>query len=205
MKSTFVVGITGCSGSGKTFILNSILSHFHSDEIAIVSQDNYYLPGEKVPMDENGVINYDLPESIHLGGFQEDIIKIKQGERLSKMEYTYNNPAKSPRLIETTPAPIIFVEGIFIFSHEIIDNELDYRIYVEAESNIRLNRRIQRDLTERGYDSDDVNYRYRNHVMPAYKKYVEPFRHKADLIIENNDLTTPVLHDLVTFLKTKSR
>jgi uridine kinase len=121
------------------------------------------------------------------------------------MEYTYNNPAKSPRLIETTPAPIIFVEGIFIFSHEIIDNELDYRIYVEAESNIRLNRRIQRDLTERGYDSDDVNYRYRNHVMPAYKKYVEPFRHKADLIIENNDLTTPVLHDLVTFLKTKSR
>ncbi|HEX9650720.1 MAG TPA: uridine kinase [Cyclobacteriaceae bacterium] len=205
MKSTFVVGITGCSGSGKTFILNSILSHFHTDEIAIVSQDNYYLPGEKVPMDENGIINYDLPESIHLGGFQEDIIKIKQGERLSKMEYTYNNPAKSPRLIETTPAPIIFVEGIFIFSHEIIDNELDYRIYVEAESNIRLNRRIQRDLTERGYDSDDVNYRYRNHVMPAYKKYVEPFRHKADLIIENNDLTTPVLHDLVTFLKTKSR
>ena len=205
MKSSFIVGITGCSGSGKTFILNSISSHFQNGEIAIVSQDNYYLPGENQPVDKNGIINYDLPESIHLADFQQDIVKIKQGERLSKLEYAYNNPAKSPRVIQTLPAPIIFVEGIFIFSHEGINSELDYRIYIEAESSIRLDRRIQRDFTERGYDSDDVNYRYRNHVMPAFKKYIEPFREKADLIIENNDATPPILDNLVTFLKTKSQ
>lgn len=200
----FVVGLTGGSGSGKTFILKYLLDQLSGSKASALCQDNYYIARENQPTDENGIKNFDLPESISLSEFHSDLRKLKSGEQLSRREYTYNNPGVKPSVIEIKPAPILFVEGIFIFSDARIDGELDYRIFVEAKTDIMLDRRLKRDFIERGYDEDDVNYRYHNHVIPTYNEYIGPYKHKADVIIQNNQHQQPDLTAILSFLNAKT-
>ena len=102
-------------------------------------------------------------------------------------EYTFNNPDVEPKTISYAPAPIILIEGLFVFYHPSVMNRLDLRVFVEAEDHIRLARRIKRDGKERGYPVDEVLDMYLKFVAPMYRKYVEPFKHDCDIIIPNND------------------
>jgi len=203
MNSSYVLGITGCSGSGKTHFLNSLLEHLPSGSVGLISQDNYYIPRQNQPVDENGIKNFDLPESINLDQFRQDIIAVRGGQTIEREEYTYNNPKKKSRKIILKPAPILIIEGIFIFSFEEIKKLIDLNIYIDAKDHIRLKRRIKRDNEERGYDLEDVLYRYENHVIPTFEKYIAPFKSQADLIIPNDNDFSSALQVLVSFLKTK--
>ncbi len=203
MSKPFVVGITGCSGSGKTYFLKKMLEYFSKDEICLISQDNYYIPRDKQPVDQNGIKNFDSPDSIDLEEYLLDIIRLIDGETVNRQEYTYNNPDKMPETIILKSAPIILAEGIFVFSFEKVSRLFDFKIFIEAKDHVRLTRRIVRDNEERGYDLDDVLYRYRNHVIPTYEKYIEPFRSISDIIIPNNDQSDNALEVLVAYLKSK--
>src|SRR5690606_12096994 len=109
-------------------------------------------------------------------------------------EYTFNNPALKPKTIETKPAPVLIVEGLFIFFYEEINSLLDHRIFLHAEPDIALQRRLKRDLIERGYNEEDVRYKWVNHVMPAYRRYLLRFREQCDRIILNNtDDPAPII------------
>jgi uridine kinase len=108
------------------------------------------------------------------------------GETVLQKEYTFNNPSVEPKLLEIRPAPIVIVEGLFILHFEEISELLDLKIFIETDEEIALQRRLKRDLLERGYPEGDVLYKWNNHVMPAYKMYLLPFKDECDEIITNN-------------------
>ncbi|MBP9925212.1 MAG: uridine kinase [Cyclobacteriaceae bacterium] len=205
MKKPFTIGITGGSGSGKTYFLQGLSSAFKANEICLISQDNYYKPRDQQPIDENGVKNFDLPVSIDREAFQLDLLKLKSGQSVSKTEYVFNNPMAEKKQLEFIAAPILVVEGLFVQYFEEISNELDLRIFIEAKDHVKLGRRIKRDQVERGYDIDDVLYRYQYHVMPVYEQLIEPLKHQADLVIPNNSKFERALDVLVGYLKSKLR
>lgn len=154
--------------------------------MCLISQDHYYRTRDQQPIDVNGIRNFDLPESIDHLGLEQDLIKLLSGQAVQKQEYTYNNPDAHPGMLEFSPAPVIIVEGLFVQYFEEIRRLLDLRLFIEAKDHVKLSRRIRRDQVERGYDLDDVLYRYQNHVMPVYETLIEPLKHQADLIIPNN-------------------
>ncbi|MFC3196312.1 uridine kinase [Parapedobacter deserti] len=185
-KRPYVAGIAGSSGSGKTFFLNCFLNHFAAHEVALISQDDYYIPANTKTQEENKLYNFDLPTAIDREAFYRDIDSLFSGHTIYREEYTFNNPAIKPRIRETRPAPILIVEGLFIFYYEEVNALLDHRIFLHADEEVALQRRLSRDLLERGYNGDDVRYKWVNHVMPAYHRYLLPFRDQCDRVIMNN-------------------
>ena len=185
-KSPYIVGISGGSASGKTSFLKELSTAFPDDLLCIVSQDNYYKPKEQQQKDENGEINFDLPESINRQAFHNDLVRLIQGQEVRIKEYTFNNAGKQSSEIILNPAPIIIMEGLFIFYYEEIRALLDLKVYIDARDELKLQRRIKRDHDERGYGHESVLYQWNNHVMPSYHTYLRPFRDDADLIVTNN-------------------
>ncbi|MEK6783071.1 MAG: uridine kinase [Bacteroidota bacterium] len=201
MNKPFTIGITGGSGAGKTYFLQGLSSHFKPHEICLISQDNYYKPIEQQPIDENGVENFDLPVSIDRVAFQSDLLKLKAGQDVIKREYTFNKTSAVPKLLQFNTAPILVVEGLFVQYFEEIDKELNLKIFIEAKDHIKIGRRIRRDQVDRGYDIDDVLYRYQHHVMPVFETLIEPIKHRADLVIPNNSNFDKALEVLVGYMK----
>jgi uridine kinase len=187
MNKPFVIGIAGGSGSGKTFFLKCFLEHFTVDEVCLVSQDDYYIPvAHNMTKEENKLYNFDLPSTIDHAHFEDDIAKLINNQTVTKQEYTFNNPNAIPKLMEIRPAPILIVEGLFILHFKKIASQLDMTIFIEADEEIALQRRLKRDLLERGYSYDDVKYKWTNHVVPAYNEYLLPYREGCDKLIINN-------------------
>lgn len=203
MAKPFIVGITGGSASGKTLFLKSLLGSFSPEQISLVSQDNYYKPRDKQPLDENGVHNFDMPQSIDFDQYASDIRALKENKRVVRQEYTFNNAAATPKDLIFEPAPVIVVEGIFVFYFPEVADLLDLKVFIDAKDFIKLKRRIVRDRDERGYDLEDVLYRYEKHVAPTYDKYIKPFKNDADIVIPNNHSFKRGLDVLVAYLKTK--
>ncbi len=181
MNKPYVIGVTGGSGSGKTFFLKCFLEHFTPEEVCLVSQDDYY-----IPVEENKLYNFDLPSTIDADLFESDISKLMRWETVYQKEYTFNNPDITPRILEIKPAPIIIVEGLFILHFQKVANDLDMTIFIEADEDIALRRRLKRDLAERGYSNEDAHYKWINHVVPAYKEYLLPHRDRCAKVIINN-------------------
>jgi uridine kinase len=187
MNKPFIIGIAGGSGSGKTFFLKCFLEHFTDDEVCLVSQDDYYIPvAHNMTKEENKLYNFDIPATIDRAHFEDDIASLINGETILKKEYTFNNPDAVPRMLEIKPAPIMIVEGLFILHFKKISEVLDLKIFIEADYNIALQRRLKRDLIERGYSHDDVMYKWLNHVVPAYEEFLLPYKDECDQVIENN-------------------
>jgi uridine kinase len=203
MSPAFTIGISGGSGSGKTFFIRKLASYFKPTDICLLSQDHYYFPKETQKLDANGIENFDLPESIDHDLFIDHLKCLKNGKRVSKQEYTFNKASAIPDTITLVPARILLVEGLFILVNSEVEKELDLKIFLEAKDHIKLSRRISRDKIERGYDVDDVLYRFENHVMPVYETLIEPQKHKADFIIPNHKSFDKALDILVSALKEK--
>src|SRR5258708_39337643 len=136
MNRPFVIGIAGGSGSGKTFFLKCFLEHFTNDEVCLVSQDDYYITvAHKMTAEENKLYNFDIPETIDHEQFYADISKLINKETMYKNEYTFNNPTVIPKMLEIMPAPILIVEGLFIFYFTGISRLLDLKIFFEPVEN----------------------------------------------------------------------
>ena len=201
MQKPFLVGITGGSASGKTTLLRQLVSAFTPEELCLVSQDNYYRPLAEQRTDVNGVVNFDIPESINDVEFARDMRALHRGEIVQRPEYTFNSADRVPALLTFRPAPVIVLEGLFVFHFPEIAAELDLKVFVEAQEHVKLHRRIRRDNVERGYDLDDVMYRYLHHVAPSFDRYIKPYQHEADIIIPNNLHYERGLNVLIGYLK----
>jgi len=127
-----------------------------------------------------------LPTSIDLDAFVSDIKSLKNGNIVTRKEYTFNNEKVEPKMLEFKPSKILIVEGLFIFHHDAIRNLLDFKVMIYASSAIKVIRRIHRDRIERNYPLEDVLYRYEHHVLPSYEKYIEPYIDEVDVVINNN-------------------
>jgi uridine kinase len=203
MKKCYTIGVTGGSGSGKTYFIQKLASHFKPYEICVISQDDYYKARDLQTTDRNGVKNFDLPTAIERERFHRDIQLLKQGKCVEVLQYTFNNPNALPQTLQFKPAPLLIIEGLFVQYFEEIAAELDLKIFIETKDYIKLGRRIQRDNDERGYDIHDVLYRYQHHVMPVYESLIKPLKHQTDLIIPNNHHFENALELLTLALRAK--
>ena len=186
-QSPYIIGICGGSGSGKTKFTADLMQYFTTKEICHISQDDFYKPKAQQTQDSNGIENFDLPSAIDHTSFIDTIASLVQGKSTSIHRYTFNNPADKSNKIILSPAPIILIEGVFIYEMKAINKLFNLKLFIEADDAKKIIRRIKRDQIERGYDLNDVMYRYEHHVLPAYKQFVAPHKSKVDLVINNHD------------------
>ncbi len=199
----YLVGISGGSASGKTSFLKSLRTRFSEEQLCIISQDNYYKLKYNHSLDENGHINFDLPECVDLDAFAEDISKLHRGESVTRHEYLFQHENQQGELLSFQAAPIIVCEGLFIFYYERIFKQFDLKIFISAEEEIALERRLKRDVAERNISEEFVLYQWKNHVLPSYRKYLLPFMAQADMIINNNTHFNTSLQVISDFLASK--
>jgi uridine kinase len=196
--SVYFVGISGGSASGKSELIKKIAEKYSKDKVCIVSQDDYYKDIEYQVKDNLGHYNFDLADAIDDEYLYNDLLKIRNNKSVEKLEYTFNNPNKKPALKVFRPAPIVIVEGLFVYFYPKIEALFNLKIFVSADEEIRKRRRWKRDAEERGIPKDVIKHQWNNHVTPAFIKYVQPFADKSDIIINNNnslDKAIEVLYD----------
>ena len=182
----YIIGIAGGSASGKTTLIRRLNTLYSSEQICVISQDHYYRPLSEQVVDQNGEINFDRPEGIDFDRLSRDVKRLKKGKEVQIVEYTFNNPNVFPKEITFRPAPVIVIEGLFIYTNPKLDSSFDLKLYIEAELEVMLKRRLDRDSKERGMTKEQIEYQWTEHVLPAYRDYLLPYRENVDLIIVNN-------------------
>jgi uridine kinase len=181
----WVMGITGLSGSGKTYFIERVKEKLQ-EKVAVISFDDYYKPLHEQEKDENGITNFDLPGALYHQQFHEDLLKLMEGKPVLLKKYNFENYDAPERVDIIEPAPVIIAEGLFVFDFPEIDNLLSCRIFIEADMQLSLDRRLDRDLRERGIPRERSLYQWHNHVMPAWDKHIVPHKERCDLHILND-------------------
>jgi uridine kinase len=185
-RKPYLVGIVGGSASGKTSFLRDLLAKLPGGACAVVSQDNYYRPLQEQACDARGQPNFDLPTSIDRARLHWDLCNLLGGETICKREYTFNRADRRPDLVIVEPAPVLILEGLFLFHYEEIRALCDLRVFVDAREDVCKRRRLERDRRERGYLTEHVEYQWEQHVLPAYRQFVLPYRDEAHVIVTNH-------------------
>lgn len=185
-NTPYLVGIAGGSASGKSRFLRQLATKLETT-VSVLSLDDFYKPVEEQEVDENGVVNFDLPKSINKEYFLECLNLLKEGKDIKLREYNFNNPNTTEVRYKHIPyKPVVLIEGLFIFHFKEVFNELNLKIFISADDQIRFARRIARDTAERGITPEMVTYQWHNHVKPSYEAYLKPYKDKVDLVINNN-------------------
>ncbi|GAB4495746.1 MAG: uridine kinase [Saprospiraceae bacterium] len=200
---TYLIGIIGGSGSGKTSFVRRLREAFSETEVCIVSMDDYYLPNEQQRRDHNDEINFDLPKSFDKKKLRQDIERLMAGETIEIQEYVFNNPGAKTKTLTIHPAPIIIIEGLFVFHFKKIARLLDLKVFINAKEDLKIIRRIVRDQAERADPLEGVLYKYQHHVSPAFEKYILPYRDESDIVVNNNRDFERGLEVMKGFLKSK--
>lgn len=178
-----IIGIAGGSGSGKTTVARQIVSKF-KDHVAIISQDSYYLDQSHLPLEERQALNFDHPKAIDWDLLTKQLRQLKKGEEIEQPVYSYITCSRSAtETVRVAPAPIIIVEGILIFTCRQLLEELDIKVFVDADDDDRLMRIIARDIRERGKNVEWVMDRYQKTVKPMHLLFIAPSKREADVIV----------------------
>lgn len=185
MKPPLVIGICGGSASGKTYLKDLLLAGSPKGKAIAFTLDSYYLPRDWQKKDENGYWNFDLPEAFNTRKMIDDFMDLTNGFSIEQPIYKYNISPPSIDFAIIEPAPVIIAEGIFLFHYKEILEKLTTKIYIDAPFELKRERRIQRDVRERGYEAPQIMYRFDNHAQYSFNTYVLPNKSKADFIIES--------------------
>lgn len=182
MKNTFVIGIAGGSGSGKSTFSRRIKECFGED-VTYISSDNYYYPHDNLSKEQRDSLNYDIPDAIEFSLMCEQVKRLKNGENVSSPVYDFSSHTRSSETIYLKSKPIIVIDGILIFTNPELREMMDMKIYVEVDADERVLRRVRRDVVKRGRDIDGVIKQYLETVKPMHNMYVEPTKKYADIIV----------------------
>lgn len=181
-----IIGVSGKSGSGKTTLINAVREKYTSEQVSILSLDNYYKERTDQEKDELGYYNFDLMSSFDWDRVVNDVNKLRSGQPIRKKQYVFNKECPD-QYIEVHPGQLLLLEGIFIFSQPDIWKMLDYSIIIEAPDDLCRTRRLNRDQSERNYKKEEILHRFNNHFLPSYHLLVEPFKPKVDLVLYNEE------------------
>ena len=186
---SIVIGVAGGSGSGKSTFTNRIKKRF-GDDVVVLYHDNYYRRQDGVPFEQRVTVNYDHPDSLETELLVEHLKQLKEGKSIECPVYDYTKNNRSDKVIRIDPKPVILVEGILLLADPRVRDLLDIKVYVEADADERILRRISRDVEERGRDLNGIIKQYLTTVKPMHYLYVEPTRSKADIVINSgkNDI-----------------
>ena len=193
MKSV-IIGIAGGSGSGKSTFTNRIKQYF-GDDVAVIYHDNYYRRQDGIPFEERVKVNYDHPDSLETDLLVEHLKELKEGKTIQCPVYDYSQHNRSDKVLKIEPRPVILVEGILLLADSRIRDLLDIKVFVEADADERILRRVIRDVKERGRDLEGVVDQYLTTVKPMHYLYVEPTRALADVVI--NSGMNPVAFEMM--------
>ena len=196
MGVPLVVGIAGGTASGKTTVARKIHQALSPSRVAFIDQDSYYQDLKDLPLAERREINFDHPDAFDTALLVEHLRRLKSGEPIEKPVYDFVTSTRKGQTHQVQPAEIILIEGILVLHMEQVRAELDVRIYVETEDDVRIIRRLTRDIKERGRDFDHVVNQYFKHVRPMHLGFVEPSKRHADIIVPhggNNDTAIEML------------
>lgn len=182
MSDYLVIGIAGGSGSGKTTLTNQIAAQF-MEQVTIIKHDNYYKAHDDMDYEERSRLNYDHPNAFDTELMIEHLKALKRGESIECPIYDYTIHNRSKDTIKITPNKVIIVEGILIFENQELCDQMDIRIYVDTDADIRIIRRIQRDVMERARSLESVINQYITTVKPMHEQFVEPSKKHANVIV----------------------
>ena len=180
-----IIGIYGGTGSGKTTIVNMIASHFSSNDIEIISQDSYYKDNSDISYEGRCKLNFDHPDAIDFNLLYKHLKNLRKGETVEQPIYDFKIHNRLKKTIQIKPKKILILEGILIMCHAEIRSIFDLKIFINANSKTRMERRIKRDIAERGRSRDEVLKRYIETLKPMHEKFIEPTKIYANYIIEN--------------------
>lgn len=201
-----VIGIAGGSGSGKTTLAHNIKEEF-KDDIVMLSHDYYYKSHDELPLEERKKLNYDHPNAFDTDMLIKHIQQLKNGEPIEHPVYSFIEHTRENRTIHLEPKKIILVEGILIFENQELLKEMNIKIFVDTDADIRFIRRLTRDVRERGRTIDSVINQYINTVKPMHEQFVEYSKKNADIIVpeggQNQVALTMIKHQIKNFLNEK--
>ena len=181
-NNILVIGIAGGTGSGKTTLMKNIINRF-GDVVTVLSHDNYYKRHDDMTYEERCALNYDEPASLETDLMTRHLEALRRGEAIDCPVYDFTVHNRSDETIRITPSQVIIVEGILIFADEALRELMDIRIFVDTDADVRLCRRIKRDVNKRGRSLESVLLQYQQTVKPMHDQYVEPSKKYANLVV----------------------
>ena len=198
-----IIGIAGGTGSGKTTVVNQILNELDSEEVTVISQDSYYSKNDNLSYKERCGINFDHPRAIDFDLLINHIKELKKGNIIEQPIYSFVTHNRSSDTIITHPRKVVIVEGILIFTNKVLRDLMDIKIFVHADSDERLIRRLRRDIKERGRSIEEVLQRYQDTLKPMHQQFIEPTKNFADIIIPNDKYNTVAIDIVRTVINEK--
>ena len=192
-----VIGIAGGSGSGKTTVAQEILQRVGPDQIAFLQHDSYYKDLSGLPPTQRAEVNFDHPHSLETGLLIEHIADLRDGKAVEVPIYDFSTHSRTTRTFTVQPRRVILVEGILIFTEAALRDMFDVKIFVDTDSDLRLIRRLERDIAERGRTAQSVIKQYQTTVRPMHLEFVEPSKRYADVIIPEGGFNTAALDMVV--------
>ena len=181
-NNILVIGIAGGTGSGKTTLMKNLIAEF-SNDVTVLSHDNYYKRHDELTYDERCQLNYDEPAALETDLMARHLDLLRQGKTIDCPVYDFTVHNRSDETVQIVPKSVIIVEGILIFENEELRNLMDIRIFVDTDADVRLCRRIKRDVNKRGRTLESVLTQYQTTVKPMHEKYVEPSKKYADIVV----------------------
>jgi len=183
MDRPVVIGIAGGSGSGKTTVLQHIIREFGADPIAVLDHDAYYRDLSHLSPEERTQFNFDHPDALETALMRKHLDRLIEGEAVEKPVYDFTSHTRRDETETVEPRPVIIIEGILVLAESLLEEQMDIKIYVDAADDIRLMRRIRRDMQERGRSIEGILRQYERTVRPMHLEFVEPSKRRADVII----------------------
>ncbi len=199
--SMLIIGIAGGTGSGKTTVVNQIVKEFGNEDVGIISQDSYYKDNKHLSLEERAKINFDHPRAIDFDLLYDHLTKLKKGETIEQPIYSFVQHTRTGDTVVTHPRKVMIVEGILIFNDKRLRDLFDVKIFVHADSDERLIRRVRRDINERGRTVNEVLNRYQTTLKPMHEQFIEPTKAHADLIIPNDRRNKVAIDVIVSLIK----
>lgn len=185
-----IIGIAGGTGSGKTTVVHQIMNELPQTEVGIISQDSYYKETHNLNFDERALINFDHPRAIDFELLVTHLRELKAGNTINQPVYSFLKHNRTDDTVLTHPRKVMIVEGILILANPELRDLFDVKIFVHADSDERLIRRLKRDISERGRDMNEVLNRYQTTLKPMHQQFIEPTKAFADIIIPNDKYNT---------------
>lgn len=198
-----IIGIAGGTGCGKTTVVNQIINELPPNEVGIISQDSYYNDLSHLELVERRKTNFDHPNSIDFKLLKEHLIELKKGNAIEQPVYSFLECNRTGDSVHTQPRQVMIVEGILIMTDAKIREMMDIKIFVHADSDERLIRRIKRDVNERGWNLDETLEKYQTILKPMHDQFIEPTKEYADIIIPNNKHNTVAINIVRTIINDK--